>query len=133
MIGRSKPLGDKESADEHLTDANTVYLVGSDRISKELHKLSEQTNSDYQKLNLDYYYNDPANPERIYFRSDHWNYAKHGIPVIFYFDGTHVDYHKPTDTVNKIDFTKLTNVTRLVFETGWRIANLDHRLAKAAN
>ena len=133
MIGRSKPLGDKASEDEHLTDANTVYLVGADRISKELHKLSEQTNSDYQKLNLDYHYNDPANPERIYFRSDHWNYAKHGIPVIFYFDGTHVDYHKPTDTVNKIDFTKLTNVTRLVFETGWRIANLDHRLAKTTN
>src|SRR5947207_12210199 len=133
MIGRSKPLGDKESADEHLTDANTVYLVGSDRSSKELHKLSEQTNSDYQKLYLDYYYNDPANPERIYFRSDHWNYAKHGIPVIFYFDGTHVDYHKPTDTVNKIDFTKLTNVTRLVFETGWRIANLDHRLSRTTN
>jgi Zn-dependent M28 family amino/carboxypeptidase len=130
MIGRSKPAGDTDAKDEHLTDAHTVYLVGADRISPELNQLSEQTNSQFQKLKLDYYYNDPNNPERIYFRSDHWNYAKHGIPIIFYFDGTHVDYHRPTDTVDKIDFEKMTQVTRLVFETGWRIANLDHRLAK---
>ncbi|HEY2390398.1 MAG TPA: M28 family peptidase [Candidatus Angelobacter sp.] len=129
MIGRSKPAGDQQVADEHLTDANSVYLVGSNRISQELHQLSEETNSQFQKLKLDYYYNDPDNPERIYYRSDHWNYAKHGVPVIFYFDGVHVDYHKPTDTVDKIDFDKMTKITRLVFETGWRIANLDHRLA----
>jgi Peptidase family M28 len=133
MIGRSKPADDHNEADEHLTDARSVYLVGSNRISQELHKVSEQTNADYQKLKLDYYYNDPENPERIYFRSDHWNYAKHGIPVIFYFDGVHVDYHKPTDTVDKIDFTKLTEITRLVFETGWRLANLDHELDKKSN
>jgi hypothetical protein len=130
MIGRSRPQGDKELEDEHLTDANTVYLVGSNRISRELHQLSEETNAQFQKMKLDYYYNDPNNPERIYFRSDHWNYAKHGIPIIFYFDGTHVDYHRPTDTVDKIDFAKMTKITRLVFETGWRIANLDHRLTK---
>jgi hypothetical protein len=129
MIGRSKPAGDQQVADEHLTDANSVYLVGSNRISQELHQLSEETNSQFQKMKLDYYYNDPDNPERIYYRSDHWNYAKHGVPVIFYFDGVHVDYHKPTDTVDKIDFDKMTKITRLVFETGWRIANLDHRLA----
>lgn len=130
MIGRSKPAGDTDARDEHLTDAHTVYLVGDDRISPELHQLSEETNNQFQKLKLDYFYNDPNNPERIYFRSDHWNYAKHGIPIIFYFDGVHVDYHKPTDTVDKIDFEKMTEITRLVFETGWRIANLDHRLAK---
>lgn len=129
MIGRSKPSGDKELEDEHLTDANTVYLVGSNRISQELHQISEDTNAQFQKMKLDYHYNDPNNPERIYFRSDHWNYAKHGIPIIFYFDGTHVDYHRPSDTVDKIDFSKLTKITRLVFETGWRLANLDHRLA----
>jgi len=133
MIGRSKPAGDKAREDVHLTDANTVYLVGSDRISNELHEISEQTNSDYQKLRLDYYYNDPNNPEMIYYRSDHWNYAKHGIPVIFYFDGTHVDYHKPTDTIDKIDFAKMTQITRLVFETGWRVASLNHELAKSGN
>lgn len=131
MIGRSKPLGDSQPLDAHLTDAGTVYLVGANRISPELHQLSEETNSEFQKLKLDYYYNDPTNPERIYYRSDHWNYAKHGVPIIFYFDGTHVDYHRPTDTVDKIDFGKMTQITRLVFETGWRIANLDHRLGTA--
>ena len=129
MIGRSKPPGDNQMEDEHLTDANTVYLVGSNRISQELHQLSEDTNTQFQKMKLNYHYNDPSDPERIYFRSDHWNYAKHGVPIIFYFDGTHVDYHRPTDTIEKIDFTKMTKITRLVFETGWRIANLDHRLA----
>ena len=131
MIGRSKAPGDNAMEDDHLTDANTVYLVGSNRISQELHQLSEETNAQFQKMKLDYYYNDPNNPERIYFRSDHWNYAKHGIPIIFYFDGTSVDYHRPTDTIEKIDFTKMTKVARLVFETGWRIANLDHRLANS--
>jgi len=131
MIGRSKAPGDNAMEDDHLTDANTVYLVGSNRNSQELHQLSEDTNSQFQKMKLDYYYNDPNNPERIYFRSDHWNYAKHGIPIIFYFDGTSVDYHRPTDTIEKIDFTKMTKVARLVFETGWRIANLDHRLANS--
>jgi hypothetical protein len=128
MIGRSKPAGDNQPEDAHLTDAHTVYLVGADRISRELNELSEETNSQFQRLKLDYYYNKPDNPEQIYYRSDHWNYAKHGVPIIFYFDGTHVDYHKPSDTVDKIDFTKMTEITRLVFETGWRIANLDHRL-----
>jgi hypothetical protein len=130
MIGRSKPPGDEQKEDERLTDAHSIYLVGSNRISRELHEISEQTNAQFQKLRLDYYYNEPSNPERIYFRSDHWNYAKHGIPIIFYFDGVHVDYHRPTDTVDKIDFSKMTEVARLVFETGWRIANLDHRLAR---
>ena len=133
MIGRSKPAGDTAPEDKHLTDNNTIYLVGSNRISPELHQISEETNTQYQKLHLDYYYNDPRNPEMIYFRSDHWNYAKHGIPIIFYFDGTHVDYHKSTDTVDKIDFNKMTQVTRLVFETGWRVANLDHALARSGN
>jgi hypothetical protein len=129
MIGRSKAPGDNDLENQHLTDANTVYLVGSNRTSQELHQLSEETNAQFQKMKLNYHYNDPSDPERIYFRSDHWNYAKHGVPIIFYFDGTSVDYHRPTDTVDKIDFTKLTKVTRLVFETGWRIASLDHRLA----
>jgi hypothetical protein len=133
MIGRSKPPADTDKADEHLTGPHTIYLVGADRISAELHQISEATNKEFQKLQLDYYYNDPNNPERIYFRSDHWNYAKHGIPVIFYFDGVHVDYHKHTDTVDKIDFNKMAEVTKLVFETGWRIANLDHRLTIRKN
>lgn len=130
MIGRSKPPGDHEKADVHLSDARTVYLVGSDRINRELRDLSEATNSEFQKLHIDYYYDERDNPDQIYYRSDHWNYAKHNIPVIFYFDGVHADYHRTTDTVDKIDFEKMTNVTRLVFETGWRVANLDHRVGK---
>jgi len=123
------------AGDAHII-RNAGALASDDAIrsivvSQELHQLSEETNSQFQKMKLDYYYNDPNNPERIYFRSDHWNYAKHGIPIIFYFDGTSVDYHRPTDTIEKIDFTKMTKVARLVFETGWRIANLDHRLANS--
>ena len=129
MIGRSKPAGYTDDKDKNLTDANTVYLVGADRISKELNRISEQTNQEFEKLKLNYLYNDPRNEERIYYRSDHWNYAKHGIPIIFYFDGTHVDYHQPTDTIDKIDFQKMEKITRLVLETGWRLANMDHRLA----
>jgi hypothetical protein len=132
MIGRSKPAGDTDKADEQLTDKDTIYLIGADRISPELHQISETTNSDFEKLKLDYLLNNPNHPDRIYYRSDHWNYAKHGVPIIFYFDGIHVDYHKPTDTVDKIDFDKMTRVGRLVYETGWRIANLDHRLKKNA-
>jgi Zn-dependent M28 family amino/carboxypeptidase len=129
MIGRSKPAGDADEKDKNLTDPNSIYLVGADRISKELNTISEATNQKFEKLNLNYLYNDPRNPEKIYYRSDHWNYAKHGVPIIFYFDGTHVDYHQPTDTIDKIDFAKMSRVARLVYETGWQLLNMDHRPA----
>jgi hypothetical protein len=130
MIGRSRAAGDTDERNAELSDANSIYLIGADRISRELHNLSEQTNTEYEKLRIDYRYNDPNHPDLYYFRSDHWNYAKHDIPIIFYFDGVHADYHKPSDTIEKIDFEKMMRVARLVFETGWRIANLDHRLMK---
>jgi Zn-dependent M28 family amino/carboxypeptidase len=132
MIGRSKAAGDTTDANKQLTDKDTIYLIGADKISAELNQISESTNTEFEKMKLDYLLNDPNHPDRIYFRSDHWNYAKHGIPIIFYFDGIHMDYHRPTDTVDKIDFEKMARVDRLVFETGWRIANLDHRLKKDA-
>lgn len=128
MIGRSKKEGDTSEANKQLTPANTIYVVGSNRISTELHNIHEATNNQYTKVKLDYLLNDPKHPERIYFRSDHWNYAKHGIPVIFWFDGVHEDYHKTTDTIDKIDFQKMTNVARLVYATGWRVANKAERL-----
>jgi hypothetical protein len=130
MIGRSRPEGDKEPANAELTEANAIYLIGADKISTELHRISEQTNAEFTKMRLDYTYNNPNHPQQFYYRSDHWNYAKHGIPVIFYFSGVHADYHKPTDTIEKIDFDKMTRVARLVFATGWRVANLDHRLVR---
>jgi Zn-dependent M28 family amino/carboxypeptidase len=132
MIGRSRPANDTNKDNEVLSGPNTVYVVGSDRISRQLHQLSEETNAQSARLNFDYTYNDPNHPERIYFRSDHWEYAKHGVPIIFYFTGVHADYHQPTDTIEKLDFEKMTKVARLVYETGWRIANLPKRLETAA-
>ncbi|MBI3948935.1 MAG: M28 family peptidase [Acidobacteria bacterium] len=128
MIGRTRRPGDTHPANSELGDANTVYLIGSDKLSQELHQLSEQTNQDTVKMNLDYRYNREDHPQRLYYRSDHWNYAKNGIPVIFYFTGLHEDYHRPTDDVEKLDFEKMVRIARLIFSTGWRIANMDQRL-----
>lgn len=105
-----------------------VYLIGSDRISKELHDISEEVNKTYSKLTLDYTYNKANDPNKYYYRSDHYNFAKNGIPVIFYFNGTHDDYHQPTDTYEKINFEKIEKITRLVFYTAWEIANRKERL-----
>ena len=128
MIGRSKPEGDSDPRDRELSDKDTLYVIGSDKLSSELHKLSEATDNETAHLKFDYRYNDENHPERLYYRSDHYNYAKHGIPVIFYFTGLHRDYHRTTDDVDKIDFEKMERVARLIFATGWRVANLDHRL-----
>jgi hypothetical protein len=116
MIGRNRD--DKES------EANTVYLVGSDRISSELHEISRLANQAFpQPLTLNYELNDPADLEQLYSRSDHYSYALKGIPVIFFTTGLHGDYHTNTDHVSKIEFEKLARVTRLVYETGLRLAN----------
>ena len=122
MIGR---IGN-----EYKTNPDSVnycYLIGSDKISADLHKISENANSVYTKMKIDYKYNDPADPERIYYRSDHYNFAKHGIPIIFYFNGVHEDYHKPGDEVSKINFPLLTKRAQLVYYTGWDLANRDKR------
>ncbi len=109
-------------------DPNYIYLIGSDKLSTELHELSEAANAKYTKLKLDYTYNDENDPNRFYYRSDHYNFAKNNIPIIFYFNGTHPDYHRPTDTVDKIHFPKLEKISRLVFYTAWEIANRENRL-----
>ena len=106
-----------------------VYLVGSDRLSNELHEISENINEKYTGLKLDYTYNDENHPDRIYYRSDHWNFAKNNIPVIFYFNGTHPDYHRPTDTVDKIAFETLQKRAKLIFHTAWELANRENRIA----
>ncbi len=110
-------------------DPNAVYIIGSNFLSRELHTINETANQSVG-LDLDYGYNDLDDPNRFYYRSDHYNYAKHGIPIIFYFSGTHEDYHQPTDTVDKIDFTKMQRIVRLLYLTGWQVGNLDHRLAQ---
>lgn len=109
-------------------DPNYIYLIGSDKLSTELHKLSEEANKQYINIKLDYKYNDENDPNRFYYRSDHYNFAKNNIPIIFYFNGTHADYHKPTDTVDKIHFGKMERIGRLIFHTAWKIANRENRL-----
>ncbi len=119
MIGRNRCDDPKEE--------NTVYVVGSDRISTELHNIDEDANASLPApMKLDYEMNDPADPESIYTRSDHYSYASKGIPIIFYTTGLHRDYHYLTDEVQKIDFPKLAHITQLVYTTGWKVANMDH-------
>ena len=120
MVGRIDP--------SHEEKPNYVYLVGSNRLSTELHDISEKVNETFTQFDLDYTYNDESHPDRIYYRSDHWNFAKNNVPIIFYFNGTHADYHKPTDTIEKIEFDLMTKRTQLVFHTAWVIANRDQRI-----
>ncbi|MCU0417632.1 MAG: M28 family peptidase [Cytophagaceae bacterium] len=119
MIGRMDTLH---------TDSKYVYIIGSNRLSSALHEINEQANRESENLLLDYRYNTTDDPNRFYFRSDHYNFAKNGIPVIFYFCGVHKDYHQPTDTVEKIDFTKMMWITRLVYTTAWKLANAEQRI-----
>jgi hypothetical protein len=119
MIGRNR--------DNKPSEANTVYLVGSDRISTELHAVSREANAALARpMTLDYEFNDPSDTESLYTRSDHYSYASKGIPVIFFTTGLHPDYHANTDEVSKIDFEKMTRVLQYVYETGALLANLEH-------
>lgn len=120
MIGRIDPKRDG--------DRNYIYLIGSDKLSTQLHELSEKVNDEFTQIELDYTYNDENDPNRFYYRSDHYNFAKHNIPIIFYFNGTHEDYHKVTDTPDKINYDLLENRARLVFHTAWEVANRPQRL-----
>ncbi len=113
---------------KHKNKPDYIYLIGADKLSSDLHKLSEEANKKYTHLKLDYTYNDESDPNRFYYRSDHYNFAKNNIPVIFYFNGVHEDYHKITDTADKINYELLAKRTQLVFYTAWEIANRENRL-----
>ena len=91
-------------------------------------EISEQANKNYTNIKLDYTFNAPDDPNRFYYRSDHYNFAKHNIPVIFYFSGVHEDYHAPGDDVEKIMFTKTGEIGKLVFNTSWALLNRDKRI-----
>lgn len=104
---------------------NYIYVIGSDRISTDLHQANEDVNREYTQMTLDYTYNSEDDPNRFYYRSDHYNFAKNGIPSIFFFNGVHEDYHKLTDTVEKINFDKMTVVTRHIFQLAWKLSNQD--------
>jgi hypothetical protein len=119
MVGRK---------DADHEDGRYVYLIGSDKLSTELHQISEDANNRYTQIKLDYTYNDPNDPNQFYYRSDHYNFAKHNIPVIFYFSGVHEDYHKPGDDPEKIMYEKMAEIGKLVFHTAWDVANRNERL-----
>ncbi|HWD88673.1 MAG TPA: M28 family peptidase [Mucilaginibacter sp.] len=106
---------------------NYVYTIGSAMLSKELHQINEDANNKYVHIEQDYKYDDLADPNRFYYRSDHYNFAKHGVPIIFYFNGVHADYHQVSDEVSKINFPLLAKRAQLVFYTGWELANRDKR------
>ena len=120
MIGRIDP--------KREGDRNYIYLIGSDKLSTDLHNISEQVNKEFVNIELDYKYNAENDPNRFYYRSDHYSFAKNNIPVIFYFNGTHADYHQISDTPDKINYDLLENRSRLIFHTAWEIANREERL-----
>lgn len=120
MIGRHDEF--------HPNDSNYIYLIGSDYLSTDLYNICEETNKANTQLALDYKYNDRKDPNRFYYRSDHYNFAKNGVPSVFLFSGIHEDYHKPGDDVDKIEFDVLTKRTQLAFAIAWEIANRDKRL-----
>lgn len=121
MIGRND--------DAHEPNSEYVYVIGSDRLSTALHEISETTNRDCCDLELDYTFNDPNDPNRFYYRSDHYNFVENGVPAIFYFSGVHEDYHQPTDTVEKIQFEKMTAIARLIFSTAWALSHTTDPIA----
>ncbi|MBI4429669.1 MAG: M28 family peptidase [Ignavibacteriales bacterium] len=124
MIGRT----DKKHDD--LNEVHYTYVIGSDKISTELDSLLRIANEESENLTLDYTFNDERDPNQFYRRSDHFNFARNGIPVVFFFTGVHPDYHRPTDTVDKIMFPKMERIARLIFYTGWKVADFDRMFVK---
>ncbi|RDV11524.1 peptidase M28 [Pontibacter diazotrophicus] len=127
MIGRM----DKEH--EKTNDSNYIYSIGADKLSSELHQINEEMNEKYVNLKLDYTFNDENDPNRFYYRSDHYNFAKNGIPIVFYFNGVHDDYHQPSDEVDKIIFESAEKVARLAFHVTWELANRENRIVVDSN
>lgn len=112
----------------YINNPNYIYLIGSDKLSTELHQISETMNTTFTNLTVDYTYNDDNDPNRFYYRSDHYQFAKNNIPIIFYFNGVHEDYHKPTDDSDKINYELLAKRAQLIFYTAWELANRSERI-----
>lgn len=125
MIGR---IGNDYMKDKDST--NYVYIIGDNKLSSDLTPITEAINGTYSKLKLDRKYNDPADPNRFYYRSDHYNFAEKGVPIIFYFNGVHPDYHRPTDTPDKINYSLMEKRTKLVFFTALEMANREEMLKR---
>jgi len=124
MVGRIDP---KRKNGDSL---NYVYAVGSDKISTEMKPLMEKINKATGNLELDYKFDDPRDRERIYFRSDHYNFAKNGVPIVFLYNGSHPDYHRITDTIDKINFELMAKRAKLAFNLAWELANRDSLLTR---
>ncbi len=129
MIGRSKKPGDTNPKNAELSGENEIYVIGSEMMSSTLGAVTKQTNDLYLKLAYNLKYDDPNDKNRFFFRSDHFHYAQNGIPVVFWFDGEHEDYHQASDTADKIDYQKMEKVTRTIFMTMWELADLKERPA----
>lgn len=119
MIGR---------CDSENCGKNYVYVIGSEMLSSDLKKINVEANNKVTQMELNYKYDDSNDPQRLYYRSDHYNFAKNGVPVAFFFDGIHEDYHKPTDDADKIDYEALQKRAQLVFATAWELANRKDRI-----
>jgi Zn-dependent M28 family amino/carboxypeptidase len=122
MIGRTKTENDKPG-NQPLPKPGEVYLIGSKMMSTELGEISEAVNKSYLNLAFNYRYDDPKDPNRFFYRSDHYNYARKGIPIIFYMDGEHEDYHRVTDSAEKIDYQNMEKIARTIYATAWELAN----------
>lgn len=127
MIGRSKKAGDADPRNKMLTGPDSIYVIGSRRLSTELGDLCQRVNAALFKLGFDYHYDQPNDPENLYERSDHFNYARYGIPIAFFFDGVHEDYHQVGDQVEKIDFRKMARVSQTICGIAWKLANQANR------
>ena len=128
MIGRSRKDGDTEPRNANLSGPNTIYVIGSKMMSTELGELTAAVNKSYLNLQFDYRYDDPNDTNRFFFRSDHYNYARKGIPIVFFFDGVHEDYHRPGDEPQKIDYAKMEKVARTIYLMLWEVANRPARV-----
>jgi hypothetical protein len=127
MIGRSRKAGDTNPKNANLTNETEVYVIGSEMMSSQLGEVTRTVNNSFLNLTYNYKYDDPKDSNRFFFRSDHFNYAVNGIPIVFWFDGVHEDYHQPGDEPQKIDYAKMERISRTIFLTLWELADLKER------
>jgi Zn-dependent M28 family amino/carboxypeptidase len=129
MIGRSRKADDTNPKNKDLSGENEVYVIGSNMMSTQLGNVTNSVNKSFLNLNYNFKYDDPKDPNRFFFRSDHFHYAVKGIPIVFWFSGVHEDYHQPGDHADKIDYQKMEKITRTIFLTMWELADARTRPA----
>jgi Zn-dependent M28 family amino/carboxypeptidase len=123
-------IGRMDTVHEKTKDQPYTYLIGSDKISTELDSILQVANRESNNIQFDYTYNTDQDPNQFYRRSDHYNFAKNGVPIAFFFTGVHADYHKPTDTIDKILFERMVKIGQVVYYAGWKTANVSRMLVK---